>query len=33
VLWLPLRAEPKFTVDEGEEARLVLISFKDGVPK
>ena len=30
VLWLPLGAEPKFTVTEGPEARLLLISFKDG---
>jgi len=29
-VWLPLQAEPKFTVEEGPESRLVLISFKDG---
>ncbi|MGA2811193.1 MAG: hypothetical protein ABSG16_07325 [Candidatus Acidiferrum sp.] len=29
VLWLPLKAEPKFTVEDGPEARLILISFKD----
>jgi quercetin dioxygenase-like cupin family protein len=30
MVWLPLQGEPKFTVEEGPEARLVLISFKDG---
>jgi len=30
MLWLPLAAEPKFTVEDGPEARLILISFKDG---
>lgn len=29
MMWLPLAAEPKFTVEDGPEARLVLISFKD----
>jgi len=27
MLWLPAGAEPKFTVEDGSEARLVLISF------
>jgi hypothetical protein len=30
MVWLPLQGEPKFTVDEGPESRLILISFKDG---
>lgn len=30
MLWLPLGAEPKFTVEDGSEARLMLIAFKDG---
>ncbi len=30
MLWLPLASAPKFTVEDGPEARLVLISFKDG---
>ena len=29
IMWLPRAAEPKFTVNDGPEARLVLISFKD----
>ncbi len=29
MVWLPLNAQPKFTVEEGPEARLILISFKD----
>jgi hypothetical protein len=29
MMWLPSAAEPKFTVEDGPEARLVLISFKD----
>jgi len=28
-IWLPAGAEPKFSVEEGLEARLLLISFKD----
>ncbi|HME11647.1 MAG TPA: hypothetical protein VKF79_02205 [Candidatus Acidoferrum sp.] len=30
MMWLQPQAEPKFTVEDGPEARLVLISFKDG---
>jgi quercetin dioxygenase-like cupin family protein len=30
VIWLPLGAEPKFTLSDGAEARLMLISFNDG---
>jgi hypothetical protein len=30
MVWLPLQGEPKFTVEEGPESRLILISFKDG---
>lgn len=30
VLWLSLAAAPKFNVADGSEARLILISFKDG---
>src|SRR5271154_3491780 len=29
IIWLPAGAEPKFTVDEGPDVRLLLISFKD----
>jgi len=29
IIWLPAGAKPKFTVADGPEARLVLISFKD----
>jgi quercetin dioxygenase-like cupin family protein len=29
MIWLPAGAEPKFTVEEGLEVRLLLISFKD----
>jgi hypothetical protein len=29
MVWLPLNAQPKFTVEDGPEARLILISFKD----
>jgi quercetin dioxygenase-like cupin family protein len=29
IIWLPVGAKPKFTVADGPEARLVLISFKD----
>jgi hypothetical protein len=31
MMWLQLQAEPKFTVEDGPEARLILISFKDRV--
>lgn len=29
IIWLPAGAEPKFAVEEGREARLLLISFKN----
>jgi len=29
IIWLPAGAEPKFTVEQGLEVRLLLISFKD----
>jgi hypothetical protein len=29
MIWLPLAAQPKLTVEDGPETRLVLISFKD----
>jgi hypothetical protein len=32
-LWLPLQAQPKFTVEDGPESRLILISFKDAATK
>lgn len=33
ILWLPLGAQPKFNVEDGIEARLLLITFKNMLPR